>query len=113
MKPALRRAYAAEMAAAARRFERGQLDLAMRHLELAHVLGQRHVLPHVITHWWMLRIGLRRRVLGEVTGQGLRIVLGALGSAAGIVPTGNTGGTDVGMFRRMPVDAEIRRLIDS
>jgi hypothetical protein len=55
---------------------------------------------------------MRRRRLVAIPGQLLRIVFGALGSAVGVVPKGNTGGTNVSMFRRMPVDAELQRIID-
>lgn len=108
----LRQAFETQMRAAMQCYAQNELEAAFGLLETAHVLGQRHVLPHVRTHYWMLRIGCRRRAPADVWGQALRIVLGALGSAVGVVPTGNTGGTDVGMFRRMPVDPAIRRLIE-
>lgn len=111
MTPALKNAFDAEMAAAINAYRQGRLVRSFGHLETAHVLGQRHVLPHVITHWWMLKIGLKRRSLNEAAGQAVRIVLGALGSAVGIVPTGNTGGTNVGMFKRMPIDRELQDLM--
>lgn len=47
-----------------------------------------------------------------VFGQTVRIVLGMLGSAVGIVPVGNTGGTDISMFKRMPIDPELQNIID-
>lgn len=100
------------MAAARRAYRARAYGSAMRHLELAHVMGQRYVAPHVATHYWMLKIGLRRRSPLQAWGQLLRIVLGAIGSAAGIVPAGNTGGTDISMFQRLPVDPAIRRLLD-
>ena len=111
MKTACREAFDAEMESAIQSYRRGELAEAFRHLEVAHVLGQRAVWPHVRTHVWMLRIGWKRRQPGEIRGQLLRIVLGALGSSLGIVPAGNTGGTDVGMFQRMPVAPALRRLI--
>jgi hypothetical protein len=61
----------------------------------------------------MLRIGMKRRSATEVLGQGVRIFLGALGSAVGIVPVGNTGGTDISMFKRLPIDPGIRGLLES
>lgn len=112
MHPELRRAWERRMASARRCFRRRRYAAAMRHLEVAHVLGQHHVAPHVATHWWMLRIGWRRRSPRQAWGQLLRIVLGAIGSAVGVVPSGNTGGTDVGLFRRLPVDPAIRRLLE-
>lgn len=107
-----RQAFAAEMAAAIRLYGDGLFAQAFRRLETAHVLGQQQVIPHVLTHYWMLKIGVKRRSVPEVWGQLVRIVLGALGSAVGIVPTGNTGGTNIGMFRRLPIAPALRRLFD-
>jgi len=99
------------MAAAKTLYAQGQLTRAFAHLETAHVIGQQHVMPHVVSHWWMLKIGVKRRSASEVTGQAVRIVLGALGSAVGVVPTGNTGGTNISMFKRLPIDERIRELV--
>jgi hypothetical protein len=111
MSPQLRQAFEAEIAAAVRQYEMGQWDLSFNHFEVAHVLGQRYVVPHVVTHWWMLKIGLQRRSASEVIGQGARIVLGVLGSATGVVPPGNTGGTNISMFARLPIDQKLRDLM--
>jgi hypothetical protein len=88
------------------------LEAGFAHLERAHVIGQDYVMPHVTSHWLMLRVELRRRRLAGVLGQVMRIVLGALGSAIGVVPTGNTGGTNISMFKRMPVETELQNIID-
>lgn len=112
MKLELKRAFDSEMAIAVDLYRKGRLSQAFGHVETAHVLGQRHVVPHVVTHWWMLKIGLKRRSTAEVVGQTVRIALGAIGSAVGVVPTGNTGGTNISMFKRLPIDASLRRLID-
>jgi hypothetical protein len=111
MHKTLRTAFEHEMAAAARLIHAGELEEAIRHLERAHVLGQRKVIPHVRTHWGMLRIALARRAPGDALGQVVRIVLGALGSAVGVVPVGNTGGTDISMFARLPLDPALAELI--
>nr|WP_314626521.1 DUF3703 domain-containing protein [uncultured Noviherbaspirillum sp.] len=111
MPPVLMELFEREMAEARSLYRDGLLDQAFSHLENAHVLGQRFVAPHVRSHWFMLRIGLRRRSASEACGQAVRIVLGALGSALGLVPTGNTGGTNVGMFRRLPVRPDIAHLL--
>lgn len=58
----------------------------------------------------MLRIALCRRSAAAVCGQLIRVVLGAAGSAVGIVPTGNTGGTDISMFARRPLAPDIAAL---
>lgn len=112
MHPELKRAYRAEMMAARRSYRRREDGNAMRHLEIARVMGQQYVAPHVATHYWMLKIGLRRRSPLQAWGQLLRIVLGAIGSAVGTVPVGNTGGTNISMFRRLPVDPAIQRLLE-
>jgi ABC-type siderophore export system fused ATPase/permease subunit len=111
MKAELRKAFEAEMAVARSRYKKGQLNQASMHLETAHVLGQRYLLPHVETHWWMLKIGHKQGAVSEVVGQAIRIVLGALGSAVGIVPTGNTGGTDISMFKQLPLDPSLTEFL--
>jgi hypothetical protein len=110
--PTLKVAFEREMVEARRLYCARQLDQAFRHLETAHVLGQRHVSPHIRTHWLMLKIGLRRRSAAEVFGQAVRIGLGALGSAVGVVPVGNTGGIDISMFKRLPIASDIAHIVD-
>jgi hypothetical protein len=88
------------------------MDQAVAHLERAHILGQNRVFPHVLSHWHMLRVAYLRREPRAVLGQLVRIVLGALGSAVGSVPSGNTGGTDISMFMRMPIDPELLSIME-
>jgi hypothetical protein len=35
-----------------------------------------------------------------------------IGSAVGVVPVGNTGGSDISMFKRLPVPPELQSIID-
>jgi hypothetical protein len=107
-----RQAFQQELTLARRLLHAGQLAPAFHHLERAHVLGQRYVVPHVVTHWLMLRLELRRRAPLAALGQGVRILLGALGSALGRVPVGNTGGSNVNMFAPMPIPEELSRLME-
>jgi hypothetical protein len=65
--------------------------------------AQRYIIPHVQSHWLMLRVGLTRRSPAEVWGQLVRVLFGEFGSAAGVVPTGNTGGTNISMFKQLPI----------
>lgn len=92
--------------------KRGNLDGASIHLERAHVLGQASVRWHVLTHWLMFKIAIRHRRGIAAMGQAVRIVLGAIGSAVGRVPTGNTGGSDVSMFARMQIAPELLRVME-
>jgi hypothetical protein len=111
MKTELMAAFESEMALSERLIQAGRLDHAMRHLERAHVLGQSYVMPHVRSHWAMFRIAVKRHSPADGWGQAARIILGALGSAVGMVPVGNTGGTDISMFARLPIDQEIAALL--
>lgn len=85
---------------------------AMAQLKRAHVLGQLAVWPHVYTHWLMLVVEWRRHRFGAVIGQCIRMLLGAIGSFVGKVPTGNTGDSDISMFVSLPIDSELQQIID-
>jgi hypothetical protein len=111
MNAELRKAINAEMTAAIGLYKAEKFTEAFLHLEIAHVLGQKYVGPHVATHYWMLKLAIKRRSMAEVVGQIIRILLGAAGSAVGIVPVGNTGGTNIGMFKRWPIDPGIEHLV--
>lgn len=91
----------------------GDLARAFSHLERAHVIGQTSVSAHSQAHWRMLKLELRRRRPGAVLGQVARLILGAIGSAVGVVPVGNTGGTDISMFKRLPIAPELQQIIGS
>lgn len=105
-------AFDSEMTQAIALIEAGDIDGGFVHLERAHVIGQAHVIPHVQAHWHMLRVYMIRGRAFAAFGQAIRIAFGALGSAVGVVPTGNTGGSDIGMFRRMPIDPDLQAIFD-
>jgi protein tyrosine phosphatase (PTP) superfamily phosphohydrolase (DUF442 family) len=111
MNPLQTKAFENEVALAVQLMRSGSRDDAFTHLERAHVLGQQSVRAHVLSHWLMLKIGFNRREPMAVFGQALRIVLGAAGSAVGVVPRGNTGGTDVSMFKSMAIDPQLSRVM--
>ena len=112
MNPVQNVAFNREIAIAKELIARGDLAAAFPHLERAHIIGQGFVVPHATSHWLMLRVELRRRRLMSAWGQTIRLVLGMLGSAVGVVPVGNTGGTDISMFKRMPIAPELQNIID-
>ena len=86
-------------------------DVAFAHLERAHIIGQTSVKRHTIAHLYMLKIGFLRRDFKEVIGQLIRIPFGILGSFVGVVPTGNTGGSNVSMFAKMDIPKEIEKYL--
>ena len=106
MKPSLANAFRHEMEAARVAWRAGDLDAAFGFLERAHILGQRHLWPHVLTHLWMLRVGWRRRDGREIFGQVARLFATLPGALLGWVPAGNTGGANVSALRPMPIPAE-------
>ncbi|HEU5408711.1 MAG TPA: DUF3703 domain-containing protein [Nitrospira sp.] len=111
MHPELRRAYNAEMTAAVSRYHAGDFRLAFSHLERAHILGQSFPIEHARTHWWMLKVGWRRRDFVEIAGQIPRIV-GSLLFSRMWVPSGNTGGARVSPFKSMPIPTDLQTLLD-
>lgn len=96
-----------EILAAREAESRGQPDIAFSHLERAHVLGQASTVEHVRVHWHMLLWSIRQRNVRECLGQMLRIVGAALSTALGLVPQGNTGGSNVPPFKSMPVPPDL------
>jgi len=112
MNPQCTLAFDREIALAREFMAAGDLDRAFRHLERAHVIGQKFVGAHARVHWLMFTLEIRRRRVAAVFGQAVRIVLGIAGSAVGVVPVGNTGGTDISMFKRLPIAPDLQRIID-
>lgn len=87
-------------------------ESAFAHLERAHVLGQSSTREHVRVHWAMLRWGMQHRDQREVFGQLFRLIGALTKTAVALVPTGNTGGSNISPFRKMPISAELQTLID-
>lgn len=108
----LARAVRAELAHVQQAWREDRLSDAFHHAERAHILGQRYLIPHAHTHWWMLRIGWRRGDGREVTGQMLRLAAVLPGFLTGWIPKGNTGGADVSALKPMPVPDDLKPLAD-
>jgi len=112
MNPRQRLEFDREIALGREFLARDDLEGAFRHLERAHVIGQNFVGAHTKAHWLMFKLELRRRRFSAVSGQAARLVLGIIGSAVGVVPLGNTGGTDISMFERLPIPPDLKEIID-
>ena len=95
------------------RWAAGQRDQAFRHLERAHVLGQASTVQHVRTHWHMFIWGVRSKSFREALGQVIRIVGAATKTAIGLVPSGNTGGSNVSPFKPLPVPQDLAPILAS
>ena len=85
--------------------ERADYSNEFKHLENAHVLGQESTYWHVKVHILMLVWAARQSKLTECFGQIFRIVGAATATPIGLVPMGNTGGTNVSPFKTMPISS--------
>jgi len=110
MRQKLKNAYCLEMDEAIRFYELKELDSAFYHLERAHILGQSYIIPHTKSHWWMLKVGLKKHNLREVFGQITRIIASVLFSNIW-VPTGNTGGANVNPLKPMPIPEDLKEIL--
>ena len=90
----------------------GKPDVAFSHLERAHILGQTSTVEHVRVHWHMFLWSIRQQNIRECLGQLLRIVGASMGTAFGLVPQGNTGGTNVNPFKSLPIPPDLAALIE-
>ena len=84
------------------------LQLAWRHLEKAHILGQPWFVQHTEVHWLMLKFGIKIKNRKEVVGQLPRLLVGGVKSFVGKIPTGNTGGANVPPLRVMEIPEELK-----
>lgn len=107
----IRASVEAELRAAHDADQAGDSLSAFRHLERAHVLGQRSTVLHVLVHMKMLAWGWRRRNRREVSGQVTRIIGAATKTWLGLIPQGNTGGANVSAFKSMAIPDDLACLI--
>jgi len=107
MRTSAKTVFKEEMRDARANYRSGELERCFHHLERAHILGQRYFGTHVLTHWWMLKVGLRQRSGEEVRGQVLRLIATVPGYLFGWVPKGNTGGADVSPVKPMPLPDDL------
>ena len=83
-----------------------------QHLERAHVLGQLSTRHHARAHWRMLLWGVRRRDVREVFGQVVRLAAALSKTFIGLVPTGNTGGSNVSPVKPLPIAPDLAEILE-
>ena len=105
------RAFDAAMEAARCAYARQDWSRAFAQLERAHILGQRRVGAHTLSHWRMWKVGGERREAREIRGQVLRL-LAALVMSRLWVPVGNTGGANVNPLQPMPIPDALRDVME-
>jgi len=111
MQQQLKEAFNSEMNDAIRLYEKNEFDSAFYHLERAHILGQSFIIPHTKSHWWMLKVGFRKRNFKDVLGQITRIIASIIFSKIW-VPLGNTGGSNVNPLKPMPISDDLKKILD-
>jgi hypothetical protein len=111
MKTKLEQAFESEMTSAKEAYYSDDTSTCYWHLERAHILGQRNYLPHVISHYWMCKVGVKTKDYREAMGQIVRIIM-SVGSLVGIVPLGNTGRARINPIKPMPIPDDLQTYFD-
>ncbi|KZN55843.1 DUF3703 domain-containing protein [Pseudoalteromonas luteoviolacea] len=111
MKSTLKTAYDFEMDKAKMKYAQGRFEACFKHLERAHILGQKFTFAHTMSHYWMLKVGLKIYDRKEVLGQLIRIVAAIVFSKVW-VPKGNTGGSNVSAIMSLPIPDDLREYLD-
>lgn len=113
MNDKLKRAISNELKSGKASFENNNFEESFYFFERAHVLGQKDPYYHVLSHVWMLKLALKQKNIKEIAGQLFRIPSGFIGSVIGWVPTGNTGGSKISPFKKMPIPSDLQIYLDS
>ncbi len=111
MPSGLRRHYERELQAYASQMGGGQLQVAWRSLERAHILVQPWPREHTYVHWRMLQFGFYIKDTREIIGQLPRLLVGGVKSFVGKIPVGNTGGANVPPLRPLEIPDDLKALM--
>jgi len=90
----------------------GDVALAWRFLERAHILSQTVLRLHLHVHAIMFVFAISHREWREAWGQVFRLLLAPLGSLLRRIPLGNTGRAAVSAFIPMPIPEDLQRIMD-
>lgn len=88
----------------------GNLKNSWKHLERAHILGQKYPFAHSLVHWKMLLFGFRIKSPKEILGQIPRLIIGGVKSFVGHIPEGNPGGANVPPLKPFPLEKELQEI---
>ncbi|MBL4605475.1 MAG: DUF3703 domain-containing protein [Flavobacteriaceae bacterium] len=81
-------------------------ESAFYHFESAHIVGQKHVYRHTLSHYWMFIFGINTKNRKEIIGQFFRIIASLLFTLIW-VPVGNTGGANISPIKPIPIRKEL------
>ena len=88
--------------------KKNNFQVSFYHLENAHILGQKHLIRHTISHYYMLVFGIKTKSIKEIFGQITRIIASLLFTLIW-VPKGNTGGANISPIKIMPIRKELKK----
>jgi hypothetical protein len=111
MKNKLKNAFNHEMELAKASFASEDYQQCYNHLERAHILGQRNYLPHVQSHYWMYKVGVKTGDVREALGQVVRMIM-SIFSIINLVPLGNTGRARISPVKPMPIPADLAQYFE-
>lgn len=100
-----------ELALARERRSYDDHRVEFKHLENAHILGQESTYWHVKVHTLMLFWAVRNKAPKEFSGQLLRIIAAGILTVFGLIPKGNTGGSNVNPLKVMPISEQQEAII--
>lgn len=112
MPEGLKTKYKEELTKSRVEFDKGNLSIAWRHLERAHILGQPWPREHNHVHWLMLNFGIHIKDKREIIGQIPRLLIGGVKSFVGQIPVGNTGGANVPLLKPMEIPDDLTLLLN-
>ena len=78
------------------------------HFENAHILGQKHMYRHTLSHYYMLVFGIKTKNSKEILGQISRIIASIFFTNIW-VPVGNTGSSNISPIKPIPVRKELQK----
>ena len=85
----------------------GNLEIAWKHLERAHIIGQKYPYAHTLVHWKMLLFGFKIKNYKEIFGQIPRLLVGGVKSFVGKIPVGNPGGANVPALKSFAIEKDL------
>ena len=102
--------YNSELEKYTHEYSNGNLNTAWKHLERAHILGQKYPYAHTYVHWKMLQFGIKIKSGKEIIGQIPRLIFGGVKSFVGKIPVGNPGGANVPPLKPFPIEIELQEI---
>lgn len=113
MNKIVKAAFMEEMQKAKEHYDQSDWASSFKCLERAHVLGQRNAISHTVSHWWMIKLAIKKKDTKEIAGQIPRFLFGGITSLLGKAPIGNTGGANVGIMEPMAISKDLQEILDN